>query len=253
MTEIRSYRTVFDLERRIYRVDRLRLNPGGVPLRGVVYFLAILVGSLLVGRLPLLGALAQTLPWYVRELLFPGAVAALLTMIKIEGRSFHLSALALLQYATGPRELAGLRPLTAADRRWHIHELVLLADGSDSRLRRLRYTGPGAVLVRAAHVRTIWRPGPLGTLARRPSVMLTELANRPSPTSGQVIALADGARLEVRGRRGISDGSAALLWRRQRPPAMPCVPPARLRPRAASGIPRPSTPSPPPVSGRPRR
>ncbi len=44
MIEIRSYRAVFDLERRIYRVDQLRLNPGGIPVRGVVYFLAILAG-----------------------------------------------------------------------------------------------------------------------------------------------------------------------------------------------------------------
>ena len=34
LMEVRSYRRVFDLERRIYRVDRLRLNPGGVPVRG---------------------------------------------------------------------------------------------------------------------------------------------------------------------------------------------------------------------------
>ena len=34
--EVRSYRTVFDLERRLYRIDRLRLNPGGVPVRGIV-------------------------------------------------------------------------------------------------------------------------------------------------------------------------------------------------------------------------
>ena len=40
--EIRSYRAVFDLERRIYRIDRLRLNPAGVPVRGIVYFLALL-------------------------------------------------------------------------------------------------------------------------------------------------------------------------------------------------------------------
>jgi hypothetical protein len=198
MTEIRSYRNVFDLERRIYRVDRLRLNPGGVPLRSVVYFLAILAASLLAGRLPLVGVLARTLPWYLRELAFPGAVAALLTLIKIEGRSFHLSALALLCYAIGPRELAGLRPLTAADRQWHIHELVVLADGSDSRLRRLRYTGPGAVLVSAAHVRTVWRPGPFRRLTRRSSVTLEGIPNRPSPVRGQVIALTDGARLEVR-------------------------------------------------------
>jgi hypothetical protein len=198
MTEIRSYRNVFDLERRIYRVDRLRLNPGGVPLRGIVYFLAILATSLLAGLLPLVSVLARMLPWYARDLLFPGALAALLTLIKIEGRAFHLSAVALLRYATGPRELAGLRAITAADRRWHIHELVVLADGSDSRLRRLRYTGPGAVLVGVAHVRTVWRTGPLRHLTRRPSVTLAGLPDRPSPAGGQVIALTDGARLEVR-------------------------------------------------------
>ena len=38
MMEIRSYRRVFDLERRVYSVDRLRLNPSGVPVRGIVYF-----------------------------------------------------------------------------------------------------------------------------------------------------------------------------------------------------------------------
>jgi hypothetical protein len=87
MTEIRSYRNVFDLERRIYRVDRLRLNPGGVPLRGIVYFLAIFAVTLLAGRLPVVGVFARTLPWYVRELALPGAVSGLLTLIKIEGRA----------------------------------------------------------------------------------------------------------------------------------------------------------------------
>ena len=198
MIEIRSYRNVFDLERRIYRVDRLRLNPGGVPLRGIVYFLAILAAGSLAGGLPLVGVLARTPPWYLRELLFPGVLAALLTLIRIEGRSFHLCALALLRYASGPRELAAFRPLTTADRRWHMHELVVLADGSDSCLRRLRYTGPGAVLVSAAHVRTVWRQGPLRRLIRRPSVTLAGLPDRPSPPRGQVIALTDGARLEVR-------------------------------------------------------
>ncbi|HTA15575.1 MAG TPA: hypothetical protein VK781_12035 [Solirubrobacteraceae bacterium] len=197
MTEIRSYRNVFDLERRIYRVDRLRLNPGGVPLRGIVYFLALLASTLLLGVLPLVGALLRIVPWYGRELALPGAIAALLTLVRIEGRPFHLAALALLRYALGPRELAGVRSLTAADRRWRLDELVLLPDGSDSRLRRLRYTGPGAVLVSAAHVRRGWRPGPLARLARRPSMTLEALPGRPRPARGQVIALAEGAHLEV--------------------------------------------------------
>ena len=57
--EIRSYRRVFDLERRIYRIDHLRLNPSGVPVRGVVYFLALLAGVLLAARLPGAGVLAR--------------------------------------------------------------------------------------------------------------------------------------------------------------------------------------------------
>jgi hypothetical protein len=196
--EIRSYRNVFDLERRIYRIDRLRLNPSGVPVRGIVYFLAIFAATLLARRLPLSSALVGMLPWYVRDVAVPGTVAALLTLIKIEGRSFHLSALALLRYTIGPRELAGLRPLTAIDRRWRISELVVLADGSDSRLRRLRYTGPGAVLISTAHVRTVRQLGPLRRMARRPSITLEPLPDTPAPTQGRVIALAEGVHMDVR-------------------------------------------------------
>jgi hypothetical protein len=196
-TEIRSYRCVFDLERRLYRIDRLRLNPTGVPLRGIVYFLALLATALVVGALPLVGLPVRMLPWYIRDLGGPGALAALLTLIKVEGRPFHLAALALARYAAGPREFAGLRPRVDADRRWRLDELVVLADGSDSRLRRLRYTGPGAVLVGAAHVRSGWRGGLLGDLMRRPDISLAALPARPRPQKGQVIALADGARLEV--------------------------------------------------------
>lgn len=198
MTEIRSYRNVFDLERRIYRVDRLKLNPGGIPLRGIVYFLAILLAALFARGLPLLGALVQMLPWYARDLLFPGAAAMLLTLIKVEGRSFHLAALALLRYAWGPHELAGLRPRVAADRCWRLEELLLLPDGSDARLRRLRFCGPGAVLIGVAHTRTVWRSGLLRGLRRAPHMTLQGLPDRPSPTNGQVIVLTRGASLEVK-------------------------------------------------------
>lgn len=197
-SEIRSYRCVFDLERRLYRIDRLRLNPTGVPLRGIVYFLALLATTLVVGALPLVGLLVRMLPWYLRDLGAPAACAALLTLVKIEGRPFHLAALALLRYGIGPRELAGLRPRVSADRRWRLDELVVLADGSDSRLRRLCYTGPGAVLVSTAHVRSNWRPGLVRTLMRRPDTRLAALPAKLRPAKGQVIALTDGARLEVR-------------------------------------------------------
>lgn len=172
MTEIRSFRTVFELERRIYRIDRLRLNPTGVPVRGVVYFLALVACCLLAGRLPLIGAVARTAPWYLRELAVPAGLAALFTLIAIEGRPFHLAALALARYSLAPHELSGLRPRRAADRRLLPDELLLLTDGSDARPRRLRYTGPGAVRIH-----------------RRP------------PARGRVVELARGARLEVSSRR----------------------------------------------------
>ncbi len=147
--EIRSYRAVFDLERRIYRIDRLRLNPGGVPLRGVIYGLALLAAVALLGALPLLGAVVHILPWYLRDLALPGGGAALLTMIRLEGRPFHMAAAALLRHALGPHHLAGLRPCAPPGRRWLPGELLVLPDGSGSRPRRLRYTGPGAVRVAA--------------------------------------------------------------------------------------------------------
>jgi len=198
MTEIRSYRAVFDLERRIYRVDRLRLNPTGVPLRGVVYFLAILTTFVVLARLPLVGVAARLLPWYLREVVLPGATAALLTQIKIEGRPSHIAALSLLRFALGSRELVNLRPRVSADRCFCPNELILLADGSDARLRRLRFIGPGVVRVSAAHSRTTRLLGPLGWWARRPSIALAPLPEKRPPAHSHAIALAPGACLEVR-------------------------------------------------------
>jgi hypothetical protein len=145
VSEIRSFRSVFDLERRIYRIDRARLNPGGIPVRGILYFFATLTALTLVARVPLLGEPLQALPWYGRDLALPGLCAGLFALIRVEGRPFHLAALALLRYAFGPRHLSGLRPCEALGARWPIDDLLVLPDGSDPDLRRLRYVGPGVV------------------------------------------------------------------------------------------------------------
>jgi hypothetical protein len=208
--EVRSFRRVFDLERRIYSVDRLRLNPGGVPVRGVVYFLAILAVELIAAGLPLIGYFATTLPWYLRDVALPGVLATVLSAIRIEGRTFHLAAKALVRHATGPRRLAGFRRCVAVGRRWRPAEIVLLPDGSDSRMRRLRYTGPGTVLVSVAHQRHgraneqglsgVARPGLRPVLTLRP---VAEQRRRPgdaTPGRGQVISVGAGARLLVRSK-----------------------------------------------------
>jgi hypothetical protein len=201
--EIRSYRRVFDLERRIYRIDRLRLNPGGVPLRGIVYFLGLVGLTLSIASLPLIGAVVKVMPWYMRDLGLPGASAAMLTMIRIEGRPFHLALRSLLRFACGPRHMAGARVCRGSDcfragQRWYAPPLLCLPDGSDARLRRLRYTGPGVVLVTIAHQRTEWRVGGIGRLIGRADMTIGELPGRRSLAKGQVIVLRRGAQLGVR-------------------------------------------------------
>ena len=201
MIEIRSYRRVFDLERRLYSVDRVRLNPGGVPVRGVVYFLALAFASLAIAGSPAVGTLVKEVPWYVRDLAFPGAAATVLSVVRIEGRVFHLAAFALLRYRVGPRRLAGCRRCVAPGSRWHPPEVVLIPDGSDARMRRMRYTGPGAVLVCVEHERR-GRASELGASATARSRRTAVLSLRQSPAArplerGLVIALAAGARLLV--------------------------------------------------------
>jgi hypothetical protein len=207
--EIRSYRRVFDLERRIYSIDRVRLNPGGVPVRGVMYFLALLALALVVADLPLMGALARHAPWYLRAIALPGAGATVLSAIRLEGRTFHLAAHALLRYRLGPRWLAGMRRCGRPGDLWQPGEMLILPDGSDSRLRHLRYTGPGAVLVVIEHERSgrAVERGSAGTARRGPgaALRLRQAAGARQLDRGQVIALASGARLLVTAGAGRSD------------------------------------------------
>jgi hypothetical protein len=124
--EIRSYRRVFALERRLYQIDRLRLNPTGVPLRGIAYFLALLGAVLLLSGLPLVGDVVRIVPWYLREAIAPALAAAVCTVIRVEGRPFHLAALALLRYHLSSRHCAGVRRCSAPGSRWHPGELLVL-------------------------------------------------------------------------------------------------------------------------------
>ncbi len=214
--EVRSYRRVFDLERRIYRIDQLRLNPGGVPVRGVVYFLVTLTACALVGRVPLAGALLAALPWFLPYLAAPAAVAAVLAAIRIEGRPSHTAALALLRYTCSGRRMVGVRRCTAEDRAWHPQELLLLPDGSDRRMRGMLYTGPGALLLAVEHDRELrskarrlelvgagmWPFGP------RPLLVVSERPRAAVLRRRQAIAIAPGARVLISPRPRNGEGSA---------------------------------------------
>lgn len=196
--EIRSYRRVFDLERRIYRIDRVRLNPGGIPVRGLLYFIASLLCALFVRRLPLVGALQQILPWYLADVAFPALVATLLSALRIDGRPFHVAARTIARYACGPRRLERFTPTVRFGARWHPPELIVLPDGSDARMRRLRYTGPGVVLIAPAHLRAHYVRGRIARLLGRPELILSELSERRPPARAQLLELASGVRMVVR-------------------------------------------------------
>lgn len=205
-TEIRSYRAVFELERRIYRLDRLRLNPGGVPVRGVVYFLTLLTATLVAVRLPVLSIVAGSLPWYVVEVAIPGASAGLLTLVKIEGRPVHVAGRALVRHGLRARQLAGWRGIPGrgaavwSDRcpRWTPPEIVLLPNGSEQVMRRLRYRGPGAVLVSVGYRCDGSRAELCGPrFARRLRKPRLRIYETDSKACDAVIALARGTQMRT--------------------------------------------------------
>jgi hypothetical protein len=197
---------VFDLERRIYRVDQLRLNPTGVPVRGVLYALALIVLALVCASLPALEIVMHALPWYLAYVALPIGCAVLLSVIRIDGRPFHLAAQALLGYRLKPRQSVGLRRTRAGSgvqvgARWCPPEILVLPDGSDAHVRRLRYTGPGAVLVSVGHICDEPHRGVRGIGQSH-----LRLHERPGAVAGagvtvvaepKVIALARAARLSV--------------------------------------------------------
>jgi len=193
--EVRSYRRVFDLERRIYRVDRLRLNPSGVPLRGIVYFLALAAATSLTARLPGAGAIVGAPPWYVRDLALPGVFAALLAIVQIDGRPFHLAAGAVVRFHARPRVHTRARVGGRRSGVWSPPPLLMIPDGSDPQIRRFRYTGPGVARVGVAHERH--EPRALGRVASREHVTVLASTRAAARTSGDVILLGKGARLRT--------------------------------------------------------
>jgi hypothetical protein len=203
VTEIRSYRSVFDLERRIYSIDRMRLNPTGVPVRAVVYFFVLAVLALFLGALPVMGAVMRLLPWYMRELAMPAAGAGILAAVRIDGRAVHLAAGSLLRLLSTPARTVAWGARSDLGRCWCPEEIVFIPDGSDSRPRRLRYVGPGSVLVLRPH-RIQEAPRAIGGRVRLRRVDLRIVLDHGGKPlrKGKVLLLGPDASLRVESRRG---------------------------------------------------
>jgi hypothetical protein len=146
---IRSYRRVFEVDRRIYRVDRWALPvPGGVPLRGVGYFAATLALVVVLGALPAIGELLAALSPPLRYVLLPLAVAVLGTQAAPDGRAAHRFAWEWLRLRLRARRRCAGRvvALEGEPTSWS-GVLAVRWDGHGPRLHRGRVRGPARITV----------------------------------------------------------------------------------------------------------
>jgi TcpE family len=184
---IRSYRRVFEVDRRIYRVDRWALPvPGGVPLRGLGYFLATLLFVVVGGRLPGLAPLLELLSAPLRYVVLPLAVAVLGTQAAPDGRSAHRFAWDWLRLRMRARRRCAGRivPLEGEPVTWG-GALATCWDEHGTTLRRARVRGPARVMF---------------SVPVRFEAAGSRLVARSATVSGagQVVVVGGGEVLEVR-------------------------------------------------------
>lgn len=141
--EIRSFRVVFALERRIHHIDHWRIPvPYGLPVRALAYAVAALFVTVVVGRLPLVGEAVGLVPAPLRLVVWPGAVGFALSRLRVDGRPAHGFLLALARYRLGPRYLSAFRAAPPPGSRVRISEpIAFLPDERGPRLRRGRVRG----------------------------------------------------------------------------------------------------------------
>ncbi len=145
---IRSFRLAFELERRIHRIDRFRLPlPYGLPLRGAAYAVAAFVAVVMVGRLPVVGAVLGLLPWPIRYGVLPAVLAQLLTQIQLDGRPAHEVVGAWLRLRLGPRRTVAFAP-AARGKLDYLADVTMVPDERGPTYRAGFIDGPGTVLLR---------------------------------------------------------------------------------------------------------
>ena len=185
---IRSFRAVFDLERRLFKIDRWRLPmPYGVPLLGLAYAACALVAVLLVGRLPVAGEVVQTLPPPVRLLILPVTAAYLLNQLRVDGRAAHAVAKSWLRFRAAPKRLSAFRPTPTPGSTVRFGQVGFFPDERAARYRRAKVAGPAEVVLRY----------PASAERRRSTVFIEQSSGRPM-WRGKRIALKRGQWLVFR-------------------------------------------------------
>jgi hypothetical protein len=184
---IRSFRVVFDLERRIHKVDRIRLPlPYGLPLRSVAYAVAAFLAVLVLARLPLLGGALAVLPAPVRLAVLPALVSYLLTQMRPDGRPAHWFLMALARQRVARAEVVALAPVRR-QRLERLGDVIVAPDERDVRLRVGVVEGPAVALLRL----------PVEARQRGRTLVLEQTGELPQ-FQGRRLVLDDGQRTELR-------------------------------------------------------
>lgn len=183
---LRSYRLVFQLQRRIHRIDRYRLPlPYGLPLAGAGCAFALLLVVAGASRLPIIGAILALLPWPLHWVVIPVAGAQLLSRTTADGRPFHEALRHRLVAQIRPRRLAGVEslPRTIDPRALRV---TIAPDESAVVYRAGTVSGPATVILRQ----------PARLEPRRQSAVLRPLEDRPMLRPRELV-LDDGQRLVI--------------------------------------------------------
>ena len=178
---IRSFRVVFDLERRIHKVDRIRLPlPYGLPLRSVAYALIAFLGVVALSRVPLLGVPLLALPSPVRLAVLRALSAYALTQLRPDGRPAHWFLLAWTRQRLAARKIVGLAPArpAAVER---LGALVLAPDERDVRYRAGVIEGPAVALLRL----------PVAARAHGTTLVVQQAADQPLYRGRRLVLRAD--------------------------------------------------------------
>lgn len=170
-TVVRSYGLVFKIERKLFKIDRWRLPlPGGVEIRAIVYGGVILLGTLIVSRLPGLGDILGLLPAPVHWALIPGGLTFVLLKLQIEGRAPHRVLASLVGWYFSERLIAGAGKADRPQVHAPIQTIWITPDWRTPRYRQATIHGPTVMVCRypiEAHMRLDRRGRQIGDLRLR--------------------------------------------------------------------------------------
>jgi hypothetical protein len=146
---VRSYGLVFKIERKLFKIDRWRLPlPGGLEIRAIVYGASILLGMLVLSRLPGIGLILGLLPAPLHWGLIPGGLTFVLLKLQIEGRAPHRVLASIISWYFSERLIAGTnkadRPIAYSP----IQTIWITPDWRASRYSPATIHGPTLVVCR---------------------------------------------------------------------------------------------------------